>query len=219
MQEWDEYWVKTPRTHNRAYDKIAVFYRKHIIKSNLNRYLLRYFLDKTTLLHAGCGSGQVEEGIIDSKSVIGLDISANALALYKKNHQNSNLILGDVISTGFKDASFDGIYNLGVMEHFSEDDITRILREFHRILKNDGVIILFWPPRYGLTVLFLKGVHYFFNSVLRKKIQLHPLEPSLIKSKRHAEDMVHLAGFCLVAYDFSYIDLFTYAVLVLEKDL
>ena len=218
MQEWDEYWVKAPRTHNRAYGKIAVFYRKYIIKSNLNRYFLRYFRNKTTILHAGCGGGQVEEGIIDSKSVIGLDISANALALYKKNHQDSNLIRGDVISTGFKDGSFDGIYNLGVMEHFSEDDINRILREFHRILKNDGVIILFWPPRYGLTVLFLKGVHYFFNSVLGKKIQLHPPEPSLIRSKRHAEAMVRLAGFWLVAYDFKFADLFTYAVLILEKD-
>jgi SAM-dependent methyltransferase len=160
----------------------------------------------------------VEEGIINSKFVIGLDISANALALYKKNHQDSNLIRGDVISTGFKDGSFDGIYNLGVMEHFSEDDINRILHEFHRILKNDGVIILFWPPRYGLTVLFLKGVHYFFNSVLGKKVQLHPPEPSLIRSKSHAEAMVRLAGFWLVAYDFRIADLFTYAVLVLEKD-
>jgi hypothetical protein len=47
---------------------------------------------------------------------------------------------------------------------------------------------------------------------------LHPPEPSLIRSKRHAEAMVRLAGFWLVAYDFKFADLFTYAVLILEKD-
>ncbi|MDP2797273.1 MAG: class I SAM-dependent methyltransferase, partial [Methanoregula sp.] len=176
MQEWDEYWAKDQQAHNRIYDKIAVFYRRYIIKPYLKRYFSKYFLNKLKILHAGCGGGQVEEGIIDSQSVIGLDISVNALTLYQKNHHDSNLILGDVSIIGIKNESLDGIYNLGVMEHFSEDRINHILLEFHRILKKNGIIILFWPPRYGATVIFLKGVHYFFNSVLGKKIQLHPPE-------------------------------------------
>lgn len=217
MSEWDEYWKKAPKTHNRVYDRVAVFYRKYIIKPYLKHFFSRYFTGKAVILHAGCGGGQVEEGIIDPGSVIGLDISGNALSLYRENHPGSNLILGDIMATGFRDNSLDGIYNLGVMEHFSEEGIYRILSEFHRVLKKDGVIILFWPPRYGATVMFLRGVHFFYNSVLKKNIRLHPAEPGLIRSKSHVETQVNRAGFRMRSYDFGIGDLFTYAVVVLEK--
>jgi SAM-dependent methyltransferase len=217
MSEWDEYWAKAPKTHNRIYDRIAVFYRKYIIRPYLSRFFSRYFSGKPAILHAGCGGGQVEEGIIGTCSVIGLDISGNALALYKKNHPASDVILGDIMATGFRDESFDGIYNLGVMEHFSEDEIHRILSEFRRVLKKEGVIILFWPPEYGATVMFLKGVHFLFNTVLGKNIRLHPPEPSLIRSRSHTETLVNKAGFRMRSYDFGAGDLFTYAVVVLEK--
>ncbi len=217
MQEWDEYWAKDQQAHNRIYDKIAVFYRRYIIKPYLKRYFSKYFLNNLKILHAGCGGGQVEEGIIDSQSVIGLDISVNALTLYRKNHPDSNLILGDITKIGIRMESLDGIYNLGVMEHFSEDQINHILLEFHRILKKKGRIILFWPPKYGATVIFLKGIHYFFNTVLGKNMQLHPPEPSLIQSKNHVEKIVQLAGFKLKEYNFSLADFYTYAVIVLEK--
>lgn len=218
MQEWDEYWAKAPKTHNRAYDQIAVFYRKHIIKPYLKRYFSRYMTEKSLLLHAGCGSGQVEEGIIETRTVIGLDISANALSIYRQTHPGSGLVRGDIMATAVQDKSFDGIYNLGVMEHFSDDEIHRILVEFHRVLKDDGVIILFWPPRYGATVIVLKGIHFFLNTVMRKNVQLHPPEPSLIRSGKQAQSIAELAGFRLVSYDFGIWDLFTYAVLVLEKN-
>lgn len=217
MQEWDDYWQKAPKTHNRLYDRIAVFYRRHIIKPYLRRYFARYLDGKHLLLHAGCGSGQVEEGIIESRTVIGLDISPNALSIYHANHPGSGLIRGDIMATGFRNKTFDGIYNLGVMEHFGEGEILRILREYHRILKDDGVVILFWPPRYGATVIVLKGVHFGLNSVLRKNVQLHPAEPSLIRSKKQAGLFANAAGFRLVTYDFGVRDLFTYAVVVLKK--
>jgi SAM-dependent methyltransferase len=121
------------------------------------------------------------------------------------------------MATGFRDRSFDGIYNLGVMEHFSDDQIRKILREYHRILKDDGIIILFWPPRFGATVIVLKGIHFVLNTVLRRDVRLHPPEPSLIRSKRQAASYAASGGFRLAAYDFGIRDLFTYAVLVLEK--
>jgi len=217
MSEWDDYWAKAPETHNRVYDRIAVFYRKYIIKPYLKRFLSRYFEKKPALLHAGCGGGQVEEGVIDPDAVTALDISANALSLYKENHPGSNLVRGDIMATGFRAGSFDGIYNLGVMEHFSEEEINRILSEFYRGLKQEGVVILFWPPRYGATVIFLGAVHFLYNSVLGKNVRLHPPEPSLIRSRSHVETLVNRAGFRMRSYDFGTGDLFTYAVIVLEK--
>lgn len=217
MTEWDDYWAKAPKPHNRMYDRVAVFYRKHIIKPYLRYFFSKHFTGKNTILHAGCGGGQVEEGLDTSMTIIGMDISPNALSLYRRYHQQSDLVLGDIMNTGFAAQSMDGIYNLGVMEHFSEAEIHNILKEYFRILKPGGVVILFWPPRYGATVIFLKCVHFICNSVLKREIHLHPPEPTLIKSKSHAESLVTDAGFRMLSYKFGIADLFTYAVIVLKK--
>ena len=217
MQEWDTYWAKDERPHNYLYDRIAVFYRKYIIKPYLFRYCDRYFKGKSLILHAGCGGGQVEEGLDESVTIIGLDISLNALALYCRCHDRSCLVRGDIMAIGFKDASIDGIYNLGVMEHFSHEEIHVILKEFHRVLKKNGIVILFWPPRYGLTVIALRGIHFVLNGMLKKNIALHPPEPSLLTSRAEAAEIVKKAGFELKETSFSPRDGFTYQVIVMEK--
>lgn len=121
------------------------------------------------------------------------------------------------MSIGLKDEMVDGIYNLGVMEHFSEEQIQNILKEFHRVLKKDGTIILFWPPRFGLTVIALKGIHFVLNSIFRKNVALHPPEPSLIESRAQVEQIVKTAGFNVKETCFSPRDGFTYMVVVIEK--
>jgi ubiquinone/menaquinone biosynthesis C-methylase UbiE len=170
------------------------------------------------ILHAGCGGGQVEEEITNSYTIIGMDISFNAIGLYKKFHADPNLIVGDILSIGIKDETLDGIYNLGVMEHFSEDEIDRILREFHRIIKKDGVIILFWPPEYGSTVIFFKGVHFFLNSVLRRNIHFQPPEISRISSRKWVKEKVTKAGFSLEEISFRFEDFYTNMVVVIRKN-
>jgi len=217
MQEWDTYWAKDERPHNYLYDQIAVFYRRYIIKPYLSRYCSRYFAGKSRILHAGCGGGQVEEGLDPSVTIIGLDISFNALALYCRCHDRSCLVRGDIMAIGLKDESIDGIYNLGVMEHFSREQIHAILKEFHRILKKNGTVILFWPPRYGLTVIVLGGIHFILNNILKKNVALHPPEPSLLRSKTEAADIVRDAGFQLKETSFSPRDGYTYMVVVMEK--
>ena len=217
MQEWDTYWAKERKPHNDIYDRIAVFYRKYIIKPTLFRYCRQYYTGTSRILHAGCGGGQVEEGLDTSTTIIGLDISKNALALYQRCHETSCLIRGDITTIGLKDESIDGIYNLGVMEHFSEDQILEILKEFRRVVKRSGVVILFWPPRYGLTVIALRGIHFVLNTILRKGVALHPPEPSLIKGRGHAEEIARKAGFTLKETNFGPWDGFTYMVVVLER--
>ena len=148
-----------------AYDRIAVFYREFILKPYLKKYNTKYFDENSIILHAGCGGGQVEGEIADSFSIIGMDISMNALALYKQCHTEPNLILGDISTIGIKNGSIDGIYNLGVLEHFSEEEIHKILLEFNRVLRSKGTAILFVPPEYGSTVIFFKCIHYLLNSI------------------------------------------------------
>lgn len=217
MQEWDTYWAKDQKAYNTIYDGVAVFYRKYIIKPYLRRYFNKYFTHDSVILHAGCGGGQVEEGFDESFNIIGMDISCNALSLYSRCHDHSSLILGDITTIGIKDETIDGVYNLGVMEHFSEDKIHTIFREFHRIVKKNGIIVVFWPPKFGLTVIVLQFGHFLLNSILRKNVQLHPPEPSLIKSRAYVEQIVKHTGFNLKEINFSLADAYTYMVVVMEK--
>jgi ubiquinone/menaquinone biosynthesis C-methylase UbiE len=217
MIEWDYYWTIKKTSLHSVYDKIAVFYRQNIIKPHLERFISKYLERNSIILHAGCGGGQVEEEIAHSYTIIGIDISLNAIALYKKYHDDPNLILGDITSIGIKEDSLDGIYNLGVMEHFSVEEIKIILTEFRRILKKRGKIILFWPPEYGSTVIFFKVVHFILNPVLRRNIHFQPPEPSRIQSKKWVENIINQSGFTLEEIGFGMEDFWTNMVVVIRK--
>jgi SAM-dependent methyltransferase len=170
------------------------------------------------LLHAGCGSGEVDSDILKTYQIVPLDLSLRALALNKNiNNVDGPLVRGNIFSLPFADSSFDGIYNLGVMEHFSEKDIDLILQEFRRVVKPAGKIVLFWPPSFGLTVMVLKPVHFVLNRVLARTSKLHPDEITRIESKAHIESIVDRAGLKMVEQSFSIRDLFTYYVVVCEK--
>lgn len=217
MIEWDYYWTIKKTSLHSVYDKIAVFYRQNIIKPHLERYVSKYFERNLIILHAGCGGGQVEEEITHYYTIIGMDISLNAIALYKKCHDAPNLFLGDITSIGIKEGSLDGIYNLGVMEHFSEEEIKIILMEFHRILKKRGKIILFWPPEYGSTVIFFKIVHFILNTVLQRNIYFQPQEPSRIRSKKWVDNIINQSGFTVEEISFGMEDFCVNMVVVIRK--
>jgi len=215
-QDWNQYWArKDAKQVHATYDTIASFYRNFIILPSLNKCVRENFDVDSVLLHAGCGGGQVDRDICNQQKVIALDISGTALELYGRlNGRVTRLVHGSIFAIPLENESVDGIYNLGVMEHFSEAEIQKILLEFYRVLKPGGKIMLFWPPRLGLSVLVLKFAHFVFNDVLKKKIKLHPDEITHIKSKAHAQHILQKAQFKLLKYDFNIKDVFTHAIVV-----
>jgi ubiquinone/menaquinone biosynthesis C-methylase UbiE len=218
-QNWDEYWTRASnkQTHA-AYSIIASFYRKFIIRPSLTKFIKSNFKEGAKVLHAGCGSGQVDESISSYIDITPLDLSEGALELYKKyNPGAKNLMHASIFKIPAEDNSFDGIYNLGVMEHFNEQDIQKILKEFRRVLKPGGTIILFWPPKFGLSVLFLNSVHYFLNDILGKNVHLHPKELTHIKSRAHALKIMEVADVDMVDYVFDISDLLTHAIIIGKK--
>lgn len=219
-QDWDSYWELGDRkkTHF-LYNLIAQFYRKFIIKPNLNKFILKTFLPNDSILHAGCGSGQVDSDISKIRSVIALDISPKALDLYKKyNPKVAQLVHGSIFDIPLENSSIQGAYNLGVMEHFTEDEIHKALHEFHRVLSTNGKILLFWPHKFGSSVIALSLAHKILNKLSKKKVQLHPPEITYIHSKSQAELILKKSGFHMIQYSFSISDLFTQAILVGQKE-
>lgn len=217
-KDWDKYWTKKKTPSQSIYRLIASFYRQFIIKRALNQFINQEFKEKDLLLHAGSGSGQVDEDIAKRFDITAVDISGEALKIYKiVNGSNSKVLKASIFDIPVKNETFDGIYNLGVHEHFTGSENIKIFAEFRRVLKPNGKLVLFWPPKFGISVMFLNSLHFLLNDVLRRKIRLHPDEISLIESKKQVESVLKDAGFKVTGFYFGPRDLFTYCVIVAKK--
>ncbi|MDX2188974.1 MAG: class I SAM-dependent methyltransferase [Bacteroidota bacterium] len=217
-QDWEIYWGAQGKPTSKTYDLIAEFYRRNIIIKILNHFLKKHYKEHENVLHAGCGSGQVDLDANIYLNITALDISSKALEIYKKvNPSNKKTVKGTIFDLPFEDNSFDGIYNLGVMEHFTEEEIQLILKEFKRVVKKEGKIILFWPPTRGITVNFLDSVHFICNKIFQMNVKLHPDEITRIRSKKHAQEIIEKSGMNLIDYYFGIKDIFTQAVIVAQK--
>jgi ubiquinone/menaquinone biosynthesis C-methylase UbiE len=217
-KEWDKYWTKKKTPSQSIYRAIASFYRLFIIKNSLNHFINQEFKKGATLLHAGSGAGQVDLDLHKKFNITALDISEEALKLYKINNGHASKTLkASIFDIPVKPETFDGIYNLGVHEHFTGSENTKILKEFNRILAKNGKLILFWPPKYGISVMFLTVVHFILNDLLRRKIHLHPDEVSLIESRKQVENLLKESGFKVTGFYFGLRDLLTYCVVVAKK--
>lgn len=216
--DWDNYWYSKSRPAPLVYDLIAAFYRRFIIRPALNHFTGLCFAPGSKILHAGCGGGEIDADISHKYSISALDISLPALSLYRKhNGPGSEVIHGSVFQIPVPDGVYDGIYNAGVMEHFTVEEINHALDEFHRVLKPDGKILLFWPPAFGVTVRFLGIVHYVFRTFLKDDIKLHPKEVTHVRSKGQVNDYLRTSGFVLDKFSFGIRDLFTQVAIIARK--
>jgi len=136
----------------------------------------------------------------------------------KRINNSQETVLADISKLPKNIKKFDGIYNLGVMEHFTEDEIDRILNQFYLSLKPKGKIILFWPPEFGLSVYFFKLLVFISKNVLRiKNVKFHPDEVSRIPSRDWVYKVIERNHFKIIDYSFGIRDLFTYCVVVARK--
>jgi SAM-dependent methyltransferase len=217
-QGWDSYWDSKTEVQTKAYDLIASAYRRSFIRTQLERFIFRNFGDGSHLLHAGSGSGQVDVGLHARMKVTAVDISQSAIRVYRANNPAAfDVRRADILRLPFPASTFDGAYNLGVMEHFSTDQIVQILTELNRVIKPGGRVVVLWPHARATSVAVLRGVHWLFNDLLNVPTRLHPAEPSLLQSKSWVEPLFRKAGFTLSTYSFGPRDLFVQAVLVGQK--
>jgi dolichol-phosphate mannosyltransferase len=214
-QSWNDYWNKKNVSSTAAYDLVATVYRNAIIRRRLEATIQREFGTGAKLLHAGCGSGQVDARLHEHARITAVDISSSALDLYRSyNPPADDVRHANILDLPFAAGSFDGAYNLGVVEHFRRDELTRAFTELHRVIKPNGKLVVFWPHARATSVMVLRTAHWVLNDVLHKNVELHPPEFSLVHSKREAADLLYSGGFELTSYEFGARDLFVQAVVV-----
>jgi len=220
-KDWDQYWKDSDKNSG-LFDVIAKFYRRFIISPTVRHYFHRYFVDAPgrVYVHAGCGSAESDNRIGFTRSrLVMMDISTKGLAIARRKtkHTGAHFVCGDIFHPPFKDGAVDGIWNLGVMEHFYEPEITQIFGEFGRVLKPGGRCLIFWPPCYGLSVIVLTTFLFFANSIRKKPLVLYPDEVSRFRSKSWAKGFATPAGLQVDRAHFGIRDVFTYVILVMSK--
>jgi ubiquinone/menaquinone biosynthesis C-methylase UbiE len=217
-KDWDIYWAEKNKSATAMYDFFSGIYRRLVVKNILNYFVFKYFKNGGNVIHAGCGSGQVDVDIAKHVNITAFDISKNALLIYQKVHgDKAKTIQGSIFGMSFADETFDGVYNLGVLEHFTPEEIQQILTEFKRVLKPKGRVIILWPPRFGFTVLILDSAHFILNKIFKMNVKLHPDEITRVRSKKMAMETFTKAGFNVIRFYLGPRDLFTQAVIVAEK--
>ena len=112
---------------------------------------------KNFILDAGCGTGFNTLYLKKHGKVIGIDNSENALKFCKKRGLK-NIILSDIAKTKFKNNSFDIITCIGVFYHKNVKP-KKTLKEFKRILKKDGIIIITTPALNLLRNKYFRSYH------------------------------------------------------------
>lgn len=155
------------------------------------KYMLRYFPQNSKILDAGCGDGRFALYLIKhGYNVQGIDFSEKKIKQAKRyakelGVKESLFDVGDVVRTKFEDSSFDVYLARGVIHHLNKEEQKKMLKEAHRLLKEDGIIFISIIKLLSMYTILrelfertprrqnLVQVNYMTKSKLKKIIELH----------------------------------------------
>lgn len=116
-----------------------------------------------TILFAGCGDGRecLPAVAIGAQKVVGIDVSDAGISAASKNCPQGEFLVMDMQNTNFEDASFDTLFSFFSIMY--KESLEAVLKEFKRVVKKDGAIILAVPHpvrkmiKYNANNYFVKG--------------------------------------------------------------
>lgn len=114
--------------------------RREILQEALSRHLAKK--RQLEILDMGCGPGGNFSILSEFGSVIGLDVSEEALKFARK-YNFAKLVLGDGNKLPFGNNSYDLVTSLDVLEHLVDD--RKAMGEIFRVLKPGGFFLVSVP--------------------------------------------------------------------------
>ncbi len=130
------------------------------IRRNAGALLSRYLAPGRSydLLDAGCGTGGTTIFLQRFGTVTGVDFSPDALA-FAQSRGLKRLVRGSVSQLPFPDDRFDALTCFDVLYHRGVADIVDSLREFRRVLRPGGIVLLREPAFDWLRGSHDVGIH------------------------------------------------------------
>ena len=168
---------KTRRAYNLAAKTYHELFHNEMNEKAYDRNLLDSFAGRFSrgalICDAGCGpSAHIGKYLADKgMKVIGIDISDRCIKMAKALNPNMQFRREDIMNLSFNRDVFDGIVSYYSIIHTPKKSIGKIFREFYRVLKPDGYLLMAVKAGseegYVDKLLGIKAVIYF--SLFHKK--------------------------------------------------
>ena len=154
-----------------------------------------------TILDVGTGRGEIVlHCALNKANAIGIDYSIDAIKLatnlrdkYGDIANSMFFLRGGATRLPFKNAMFDRIFLLDIVEHLHEQELKDLFENLNAIIKNDGIIIIHTAPNklyyeYGYKIIrtflyMLKGekLENDVRSHYEKKMHINEQTPESLK--------------------------------------
>ena len=215
---WTEHW--SDDRQQSISQRFFSFYRKAVFARTVRYFINRYFPTEGIFVEAGSGTAETSMRIDKcggARKLVATDIVQPVL---RQCHPvMDSRVCGDIFTMPYADNSIDGIWNVGVMEHFTHEQIDRIMTELHRILKPGHRIILLWPGADSVPQKILRFVELFINfGSKEEKFSFHPPEISQLRSRREGREILQRNSFRSIYIDYGWRSLMAFKTLVAVKD-
>jgi SAM-dependent methyltransferase len=114
-----------------------------------NRFIVnttrRYLESGSRILEGGCGLADIVHALHAGGYIVtGIDFAPQVVQEVNAHWPHLNVVQGDVRRLPCDDASYDGYWSIGVIEHFAEG-YDAIAREMFRALRPGGYLFLSFP--------------------------------------------------------------------------
>ena len=135
------------KTVEESYDKMGETYHNFRDNEKFNSELEKFaelLPSSGEVLDAGCGVCRPVSQFLSRKGfkVTGVDISKRMIELAQENVPEGTFLQKNILRLDFPDNKFDGLICVYTLWHIPRENHSQIIRNFHRMLKDDGILVL-----------------------------------------------------------------------------
>ncbi len=134
------------RQNKKAYNHLAAAYTREWADKpdiELAGLFLKQVKDGASILDVGCGPGHYSQYFHENGySAQGIDFSENMIQISKLRYREIKFSVQDMRRLEFDDHTFDALWVCSSFPHIQKKEAPKVLLEFKRVLKNDGVLFI-----------------------------------------------------------------------------
>ncbi|MBI5066269.1 class I SAM-dependent methyltransferase [Candidatus Woesearchaeota archaeon] len=130
----------------KAYDIIARLHKTKVKSAEHDHRFIEKFLallePNQNVLDIGAGTGELshEMGTKHLLKVTAIDLSKKMVKIAKEHYPDLNIQLMNITNLKFPPKSFDAVFANYSLIHIPEQDIVKVLKQIHKVLKFKGYV-------------------------------------------------------------------------------